>query len=283
MGIKYRPFKSYKEGFDEEMEELKKKQQFWDSQATKGDLSGTRDRYAKKLEMAVIAKYVKDGMRVLDVGCGDGEMLMSLARSYRLDLAIGVDSSKDMISIAQEKTPGFPDVRFLVHNIKELTSLSHPTFDLIYTQRALINLDSWEEQRQAILDILSLLKPGGTYVMVECFQEGLQEINELRLKVGLESIVPPWHNRYLKKIEVGGMLFEQKVFDLIDAPRPHIEYFSGAYYFMSRVVQAWWRHRQHLEPAYDHALNELGTLLPPEYVNLRGQTQAWIIKKRKGK
>ena len=44
----------------------------WDRQAAKGELSGTQDRIAKRLEMEAISRYVKDGMRVLDVGCGCG-------------------------------------------------------------------------------------------------------------------------------------------------------------------------------------------------------------------
>lgn len=253
--------------------EIKDKQAFWDEQAGKGELSGTRDRYAKELEMAVITRYVKNGMRVLDVGCGDGETLRYI-RSKKKIKGIGIDYSEEMVNCASALAG--PDLGYCWYDIKKLSLLTEDEYDLIYTQRALINLDTWEEQRQAILDILSLLKPGGTYVMVECFQEGLQEINELRLKVGLESIVPPWHNRYLKLWEMGNFLESNGLYW-------KIEHFSGAYYFMSRVVQAWWRHRQHLEPAYDHALNELGTLLPPECVNLSGQMQAWIIKKREDK
>ena len=181
---------------------VRNKQRFWDSQAARGELSGTQDRYAKELEMQTISHYVRDGMRVLDVGCGDGETVLFLADKYPHLVIDGIDYSEEMISNARQKR-GFTDrmITFCRQDIRDGVG-DLGDYDLVYTQRALINLDTWEEQRTAILDILSLLKPGGKYVMVECFVEGLDEINDLRQRVGLETIVPPWHNRYLKRDEV---------------------------------------------------------------------------------
>lgn len=257
------------------------KQAFWDEQAQRGSLSGTRDRYAKELEMQAIARHVRDGMRVLDVGCGDGETMQYLSKQKSLEWIVGIDSSSEMLKTAYErKYQG--RYSFSRRWIKDLMGLKGEyeirpfLFDLIYTQRALINLDTWEEQRQAILDIISLLKPGGTYIMVECFAEGLDEINALRVSLGLQSIVPPWHNRYLKSNET-----EDFIINNCDW-YPDMIYFSGAYYFMSRVVNAWIANRTGMEPKHGAPVNYLGTLLPSDCVNLRGQTQAWIIKKKEG-
>lgn len=249
------------------------KQAFWDEQAQRGSLSGTRDRYAKELEMQTIARYVSDGMRVLDVGCGDGETLEYLSLQAKLECVIGYDYSVEMINKAVNRPYCCPWA-FDIRDIKNLkTSMTSPV-DLIYTQRALINLDTWEEQRQAILDIISLLKPGGTYVMVECFMEGLQEINELRKMLALPEIKPPWHNRYLNyRDEVLPFFMEEDLlFDFVS--------FSGTYYFMSRVVNAYLAKQYGMEPAYDSTVNYLGKMLPPECVNMKGQVQSWIVRKK---
>lgn len=249
------------------------KQAFWDRQAQRGSLSGTRDRYAKDLEMQTIARHVSDGMRVLDVGCGDGETLYWLSKKYKITGG-GFDYSDEMIHQAIQRNFLGSNIGFWIDDIRKFPDLE--SFDLIYTQRSLINLDTWEEQRQAILDIISLLKPGGTYVMVECFVEGLEEINNLRLNIGLESIVPPWHNRYLNYQDelLPMLMFENLLWD--------VERFSGAYYFMSRVVNAWIAHQDENPPNYESRINLLGTLLPPHCTNLSGQTQALIIKKKEG-
>lgn len=245
------------------------KQAFWDRQAQQGSLSGTRDRYAKELEMQAIARHVSDGMRVLDVGCGDGETLEFLTKKYHL-YAYGMDNSKKMVEAARHK--GLVDI--FQCDIRKITKSFGSLFDIIYTQRALINLDSWEEQRQAILDIISLLKPSGTYVMVECFMEGLQEINELRKMLALPEIKPPWHNRYLNyRDEVLPFFMEEDLlFDFVS--------FSGTYYFMSRVVNAYLAKQCGMEPAYDSTVNYLGKMLPPECVNMKGQVQSWIVRKK---
>lgn len=245
------------------------KQAFWNRQASEGSLSGTKDRYAKELEMQAIARYVSDGMRVLDVGCGDGETLEFLTKKYHL-YAYGMDNSKKMVEAARHK--GLVDI--FQCDIRKITKSFGSLFDLIYTQRALINLDTWEEQRTAILDILKLLRPGGTYVMVECFMEGLQEINELRKMLALPEIKPPWHNRYLNyRDEVLPFFMEEDLlFDFVS--------FSGTYYFMSRVVNAYLAKQYGMEPAYDSTVNYLGKMLPPECVNMKGQVQSWIVRKK---
>jgi cyclopropane fatty-acyl-phospholipid synthase-like methyltransferase len=45
---------------------------FWNSRAGLGQWAGSRDVIAKQLEVEAIATYVRDGMRVLEVGCGNG-------------------------------------------------------------------------------------------------------------------------------------------------------------------------------------------------------------------
>lgn len=251
----------------------------WDRQAAKGEASGTQDRIAKTLEMKAISKFVRDGMRVLDVGCGDGEMLLHLAFVRNLECAWGIDFSEEMIAQAKNKLddhdPTPSNIFFQVGDIKILPPKpSSGLFDLIYTERTLINLASWEEQRQAITDIGSLLKPGGLYLMCECFKEGLRDINLLRNEVGLESITEPWHNRYLTQDEI--------IPDLKNIPglmlEDRIDY-SANYYFLSRVVEAYVAREDGREPDYNSAINRIGPLLQTQVACNRGQGQLWVWRK----
>ena len=45
---------------------------FWNGRAELGQLAGTRDVIAKQIEVDAISTYVRDGMRILEVGCGNG-------------------------------------------------------------------------------------------------------------------------------------------------------------------------------------------------------------------
>ena len=71
----------------------------------------------------------------------------------------------------------FPDALF---------SLKVPAsgFDFIYTERSVINLDSLEQQAQAVKSLWSMLRPGGRLILCEAFIDGLNEINSYRRLLG---------------------------------------------------------------------------------------------------
>jgi SAM-dependent methyltransferase len=72
-------------------------------------------------------------LRILDVGCGDGEALRRIARwatQKRLDVRlIGLDLNADTISIAKEATPPEHGIEFVAENILDYEP--HERVDLI--------------------------------------------------------------------------------------------------------------------------------------------------------
>jgi chemotaxis methyl-accepting protein methylase len=66
-------------------------------------------------------------------------------------------------------------------NIQQIPEL----FDIIYTERVIINLMEWDVQKKAIQNLFKMLKKGGAYIMCENSFEGISEINRLRCLVGL--------------------------------------------------------------------------------------------------
>lgn len=53
------------------------------------------------------------GPRVLDVGCGAGELSLALGRQYPDSRVLGIDISSDLIVAAQGRATGLPNVRFI--------------------------------------------------------------------------------------------------------------------------------------------------------------------------
>lgn len=243
---------------------------FWNSRAGLGQWAGTRDVNLKQLEMQAIASYVRDGMRVLDVGCGNGIMAIELARRYEAHVT-GIDFAEEMIAAARGLSADV-DLRgtldFRVGDVRTLSG--NERFDIVYTERTLINLPDWLSQRDAIAGIGRLLAEGGAYVMCEHSQDGLDKMNEFRMRLGLPEMKPPWHNRYLRDAEIEDAAFPGLKLETVS-------HFSSTYYFVSRIVNAWLAAQEGKEPDYDAPINQLGLKLPP--LDNFGQGRIWVWRK----
>lgn len=254
------------------------KLKFWDERAHLSDLAGSNDFGIKNFEMSTIEKFIEDGMKVLDLGCGSGTSAFHFARNKDIDIT-GLDFSSKMIDQANfdMKDRGFDSnkMRFFVEDIKKISDSPHiknQKYDLVITERVIINLDSWDEQKKAILDIMEFVKKDGRYLMCENLQEGLDNLNKMRNKIDLEPIEKPWHNRYLFKNEIES-INEVEIVDSID--------FSSTYYFFSRIINAGVASIEKTSPSYDAPVNQLSFDLKDhlDLSNLNiGQTRLWVIK-----
>lgn len=246
---------------------------FWNGRAELLERAGTNDLIAKKLEIANVARHIGDGMRILEIGCGNGITAIELAKRYSVDI-VAVDFSEEMIKAARRLLSGEAlkgTVEFLVGDVRDLPDIQG-AFDVVLTERVLINLPCWEAQAQAIRDISTFLSPGGRYLMCENSMDGLAAINEMREAIGLKSIQPPWHNQYFD---------EQKLLelDIPDFDLVRVESYSSTYYFLSRVLNAWFAAQEGKDPAYDAPINQLALALPS--IGEFGQGKLWIWQKRK--
>ena len=246
---------------------------YWNSRADLGIRAGSNDHTAKRLEIQAIANYIRDGQTILDIGCGNGVTAIELARRYEVKI-IGLDYAAAMISAASENANNVVlkgELRFEIGDVLQLPEFEEK-FDVIYTERTLINLSDFSLQKQSIKKITDALKVGGSYVMCENSQDGSDSINRLREQVGLSRIDPPWHNRYfkdddLKRLSIPGVRLEQ------------IECYSSTYYLLSRVVNAWCAKQEGREPNYDDPINQLAVQLPA--MGDLGQGKIWLWRKVK--
>lgn len=244
---------------------------FWEDRAALGMKAGSNDLIAKQLEIEAIASYAADGMSVLDFGCGNGVTALELARRYELKM-LGIDYSEKMIEGARELSKSVStkgQVQFVTGNVTKLRSLSEK-FDMIYSERALINLENWEAQKAAIEVLTDMLVPGGIYVMCENSDDGLRAINTLRLSAGLDPIEAPWHNKYIRDEDIAELSLKETVLESVN-------HYSSTYYFLSRVVNAWMAAQEGKEPDYNAVVNSLALSLPP--IGTFGQGRIWIWRK----
>lgn len=244
----------------------------WDERAQLGELAGTQDRMAKRLEVATLTNWVV-GPRVLDAGCGDGETLLALVDALQLTGAVGIDFSPAMIARAMVAAAGLRSgVRFVEG------SLFDPIwerFDTVYTERALINLPTWRQQAFVLARLADAVAPGGRLCIMENCADGLRALNRLRSICQLDQMSAPAHNRYLEAEEI--MAFQPSGFTMPVEVR-----YSDHYYFLSRVVNAYDAAQRGEAPRYDSPINFLAvglrTVLGPSPLGC-GQGRLWIWRR----
>jgi SAM-dependent methyltransferase len=202
------------------------------SEATKHGAAGTstiQDIRTRTLEIEAIFGYLNDGMHVLEVGCGNGYVAEQLVRTFAIDLD-AFDYSEDMIAIA--KTRDLAGLKGTVSfSQKDILDLdSHDSYDLVFSERCLQNLATWDDQKKGLDNICRSLKKGGVYIMLESFWTGLNNLNAARRELGLQEIPESWHNRFFVEDETITHM------DSIGCDYVDQNCFLSGYYFGSRVL-----------------------------------------------
>lgn len=243
---------------------------YWNYRSNLGKNAGSGDLIAKMLEMRAMFAYLKDGIRIAEFGCGNGITAIEIAKNFNVELTC-FDFSPDMIAAAQSsaKEAGVENsIKFQVADVREHPVINE-TFDIVITERMIINLSDWDEQSRAIEYLTGLLSPGGRYLMCENSLQGLSGINSLRVAAQLQAISPPWHNVYLDDDKVA----------LLRPSNSHLETivpYSSTYYFLSRVINAWLAAQEGKDPSYDAPVNQLALLLPSEGNCSQGKLWIWL-------
>ena len=143
-------------------------------------------RYGRDLVQLLMPK---EGERILDVGCGTGQLTAEIANAGA-DV-IGIDASPEMIQAARKN---FPKLRF---EVCDATTMGFDQeFDAVFSNAAL----HWVlDQENAVACISRALQPGGRFVfemggrgnILEIWNAGMQALRELGI-VNPERFAP-WH------------------------------------------------------------------------------------------
>jgi len=247
--------------------------------------STMEDEIVRAREIRLILAFLtyfgpKDGRRnkkVLDLGCGNAYTLNILSEAHKDYVYYGVDLSPELLTIAKKRK--LINCDFLLADGCSIP-FSDNSFNLIYTERCLINILDWEAQKSALHEIDRILEPGGHYLMIECFTDGMENLNRARQECGLEELRAAYHNKYFEKKAFFEFVHEK--FSVIDPAEIDIDArasfqsnFLSSHYFIARV----------LHPLVTRGGNIKNTefvkffsFLPP--IGNYSQIQAYILKKR---
>ncbi|HET7038534.1 MAG TPA: class I SAM-dependent methyltransferase [Gemmatimonadales bacterium] len=101
--------------------------------------------------------------RFLDIGCGNGYVVRWAAEAAPDGLAVGIDVSPDMITLARRHSTGHANARFEVADIAgptTPTALAAASFDAIFSMEVFYYLPDLDAALRRTLD---LLRPGGRF------------------------------------------------------------------------------------------------------------------------
>lgn len=224
--------------------------------------ASTPDSNLVELEIRTLLRYIKNADALLDVGCGNGYTDIHLALKKRIGI-VGIDISDKLIENARNmrndsniKTWAlFSCADILSNNYDGFMTHEYECFDIVLTKRMLINILSWDEQREAIRKLVKYLKPNGKLIMMEATKQGYEKVNKLRSLVGLKKTDIRWHNNYLDEdllLPYLKSLFKNgRVVD-----------FSSSYYILSRVAYPFVLKLYNKEPNYDSVWNKIFSYVP---------------------
>lgn len=141
-----------------------------------------------------ILAAVKEGCRVLDIGCGGGHLAIDL-KSTRQGLdVIGLDLSISQLRRAKlRSTKARTNVHFIQASALELP-FADESFDLVYSVDC---LKHWPDKARGLRECIRLIKPGGMLLITEVnrdctLRDGLQFVRTWTLPAILKpfAILP---------------------------------------------------------------------------------------------
>lgn len=211
---------------------------YWEKRADEYGTSPqatTKDYYMRQIEINCLSNSIKkysknkENFYIADIGCGNGYSTAELASKFPNFTFVGYDYSKTMINHAKRllKKKALNNLNFSLLDI--ITDDLDQKFNIIYTDRCLINLPSWDLQKLAINKIYDSLLDDGMYLMIENFIEGHDNFNALRKQFRLAEIKIREHNLFFSKDKLNKYL--NKLFKAIE-----FQNISSLYYIVSRIV-----------------------------------------------
>jgi len=118
--------------------------------------------WLKRMQKDVLRFIVKrPGLKILDVSCGTGELLLSLSRRIEKPSLFGVDISANMLKIAEKKLGSKASLKY---SSADKLPFKDSTFHYMITTEA---FHHYTHQEKSIQEMKRVLKPNGRLIIAD--------------------------------------------------------------------------------------------------------------------
>ena len=132
----------------------------YDAQGTLVEMGHVGDKVVRPTKRFIqTLNYIKDGDKVIDLGCGVGTMTKMIKEKYPACEVWGVDISEIVIEDNRKEHSG---IQYYPGYIGNLSFLPKDYFDLVFCGEVIEHIDNPQE---AFTDAYRILKPGGKLII----------------------------------------------------------------------------------------------------------------------
>lgn len=151
------------------MEVLKILSEFYSNYDEENRLLSKHGQVEYLTTMRYIEKYLRPGMRILEVGAATGRYSHALAQmGYKVD---AIELVQHNIEIFKEKTKDGEDVTIRQGDARDLSAFADNRFDMTLVLGPMYHLFTVEDQKQALSEAIRVTKPGGIIFAAYCGNE----------------------------------------------------------------------------------------------------------------
>lgn len=165
--------------------------------------SSMQDETIRQVETDFILTEINDFIqrhefipKILELGCGNAYLLQRIQAQHPGISLTGLEFTPELCEIAQSRN--IPHTQVFKGDMRKSEDYPGEFYDIVITQRSLINLGSWKEQEKVLEILHQKLRSPGLYICVESYMEPWINLNAARKEVRLPPLKPSVQNVYLK-------------------------------------------------------------------------------------
>jgi ubiquinone/menaquinone biosynthesis C-methylase UbiE len=151
------------------MDELKYLTEYYSNYDEEGRLTSKYGRVEFLTTMKYIDKFLKKGMRVLEVGAGTGRYSLTIAeKGFQVD---AIELVQHNIDILKSKVTEKCNINIRQGNALDLSCYNDETFEITLVLGPLYHLFNDNDKKQAISEAIRVTKKGGVVFISYCMNE----------------------------------------------------------------------------------------------------------------